>query len=213
VSHAATEPMEGGHQHRTISELLRDVAAQSGEEGLSLFELIRQFGDRSFALLLILLALPSALPVPALPGVTAILAIPMLLIAIQIMFGKRLLWLPGWARRRRISKQALTTLAQKGQKPLTLVEKILKPRLRWMQSYLAHRIFGLILLICAISVATPIPMTNTIPSMGIVLISIGLLERDGLVMLAGTVIGAVGVTIAASVLLLGHQAVVALFGG
>lgn len=171
---------------------------------------MEESGDRSFALLLILPALPGVVPAP--PGVATGFGLLMFLVAVQMLVGRRVPWLPAWARERRISAEVLTQFLKKAAPWLHRVERMVRPRLDWLQSAPAHRLFALVMVLCAVSVIIPLPMTNSIPSAAIVIICIGLMERDGLVMLLGAVVAVKGLALTCAVLFLGHQAASSLAG-
>ena len=95
---------------------------------------------------------------------------------------------------------------------LEKIEYFLHPRFTWLSRRLGHQFTGIICVVCAISVAMPFPFSNTVPSMGIVLMSLGLLERDGVVIVGGMGIGLAGVCLAIAVLYFGAEAVKMFFG-
>ena len=51
------------------------------------------------------------------------------------------------------------------------------------------RVVGLALVLFSASILVPLPGTNTVPGFAVVLVAMGLLQRDGLLVLAGSLIG------------------------
>lgn len=142
-------------------------------------------GERGFGFLFVILALPSALPIPA-PGYSAPFGLIIFLLTLQFMVGSQRPWLP----QRVANWQIKTTLAQrfvKGGVPwLRRLEAVSKPRFVLICKGLPGRLFlGTAIALMALSMMIIIPGTNTLPAMGIFLTGIGLFEDDGLIGGAG----------------------------
>ena len=103
-------------------------------------------------------------------------------------------------------RRALRWISEKGLKPLMLVERRCRPRLQGLVTHRAERMLAGYILFLAAVVLFPGPFTNFLPAIGIVIISVGLVERDGLIVLGGIVWGVVAVIIAV-------VATIAIFGG
>lgn len=197
-------------ERRSASATLRLLAnAHPKEEPVTLEAVLATLGSGSFAILLIVLATPAGLPFPAPWGVTQLLSLLILLVAMQVALGRHHLWLPGWMRRRRVKGALLHILADKGGPVLARVEALIKPRLLWLNSWGMQRLTGLLCAFCAVSAALPIPLTNTLPSAGIVLMAMAMMEHDGLLLLAGIAVGLTGLALSIAVLILGVEAVTA----
>ena len=189
----------------STSDLLRKVKQHEGTV-ITLGALIAIFREGGFALLLILFASPLALPLPAV-GIATVMSVPILFIAGQLAIGKRTPWLPEKLARKEIELDSLRKVINTILPWLEKIEHLIRPRITLFSTRIGCRLIGLVMMICACSVALPIPFSNTIPSMGIVLMSLGLLERDGVVILAGMVVGAIGVGITTAILYFGLEAV------
>ena len=149
-----------------------------------LFEAMR---GRAFGLLLLLLALPCALPfVYLLPQ---IVALPMLLIAGQMAFGRRAPWLPASVSERSLSVSALEKVVARAGPWLRIVERVSRPRLVALSGQTGSRFIGTLLLVPTASILVPLPLTNTVPGVGVAISAFGLIERDGLLILAGLALG------------------------
>src|SRR5687768_2949363 len=79
---------------KRTSDLLRDIADQPDHGTISVGRFVELLGDRSFALCILIFSLPNSLPVPGIPGFSTITGVPILLIALQIVFGRKAIWLP-----------------------------------------------------------------------------------------------------------------------
>jgi hypothetical protein len=76
-----------------------------------------------------------------------------------------------------------------------------------MSSYVAERLLGAVFVVLASVVSLPIPLGNQPPAIGIALISLGLVERDGVFITFGLIVSVIAVAIAAAVVLAGTAAV------
>jgi hypothetical protein len=165
---------------RGFIAVLGDVAAASGPDGASVGEIADRLDERAFGLLILAFTLPCL--VPGLPG-AQIIAIPIFLLAAQVMIGRREPWLPNWVLEANVKKSWLDGVASFAAKRLAWTERLARPRLRFLASGIAERLIGLIMALAAVTVMLPI--TNTIPSVALTLMAIGLIQRDGLFTLGG----------------------------
>lgn len=178
---------------RSFIDVLSGIAKGAGEGGATVGEIVDQLDERAFALLILILALPCL--VPGLPG-AQVIAIPIFLLAGQLLIGMREPWLPGWFLRAQVKRSWLEGVAGFADKRLRWTETLSRPRLRFLASGLGERVIGLVAALAAITIMLPI--TNTIPSLAITLMAVGLIQRDGLFTLGGAAIGAAWVGLLAS---------------
>jgi hypothetical protein len=191
----------------STSDLFKNLLETHKEEKIKLVDLVESFRETGFSILLIIFAAPMALPLPAL-GIAQIFALPLLFLSIQLAIGFRSPWIPQKLGNKTIERKTLEKVSGIMIPFLKKVEWFLKPRIRFLSSRFGDKFIGVACLICSISVAMPFPFSNTVPSMGIVAMAIGLLERDGLVIIGGMLIGALGCTIAILVVLFGVEVIV-----
>jgi hypothetical protein len=176
-------------KRQRISEILVGLAGD-GSGHLTLGEVVAALGDRGYGLLIFVLTLPNLLPI-YIPGLSAVFGIPLALIALQMMMGQPRPWLPAALLQRRFRRQEFAHLTQRLLPWLLRLERALKPRWPALTSPTVERAIGLFALILALLLALPIPLTGIPLSAGLVLMGIGLIERDGVVVLGGVVAGAV----------------------
>ncbi|MEM9618502.1 MAG: exopolysaccharide biosynthesis protein [Pseudomonadota bacterium] len=165
-------------------------------------DLIDRLDERAFGLMLLLLALPCCLPfIYLLPQ---IVALPMLALAGQMAAGRPHPWLPGSLHEREFSVTAFQGVVVRSEKYLSWIERFARPRLGAVTSNAGARIVGALLLIPTASILVPLPSTNTVPGIGVAITSLGLIERDGVLVILGLLIGFLWVAL---LLLLGAEAV------
>jgi hypothetical protein len=128
-----------------------------------------------------------------------VLALPLLLVAPQIVIGRREIWLPKWLSRRTIKRLPLIKLIKRVLPPLERVEKIVRPRLRFLTGRIGASIVGVACTIIALVLVLPIPFANLVPALALGAFSIGLARKDGLFVLAGYGL----IAVAAGVIVLG----------
>jgi len=158
------------------------LAEDQTQDQIKLGDVVAGIGERGFGVLLILFALPVALPIP-LPGVSAVLGAPLVLVATQLLLGWPRPWLPKLVSQRSISRHDLARLVEHVSPWLRRIERFAKPRLIVLPMPVAERLVGLVCLALAIVIVLPIPLGNILPSIAVVLFGFGLLERDGVLLL------------------------------
>jgi hypothetical protein len=146
-------------------------------------------GSGGFALAILLFALPNGIPGPPLPGMSTILGLPIALLAAQLAFGARRPWLPGVLARRGVPGSALALVLAKAAPLFRRLGRIIRPRLAWLTGRAARRVAGTLAMLLALVLALPIPFGNLPPAWALILLALAMLQRDGLVMLAGLGLG------------------------
>ncbi len=176
---------------RSLSGLLdalkNHLALEDGR--ISVDSLLETFHERGFGLVILIFAIPMALPVPKPPGISSIFAIPLILLTVQQALGRHTVWLPFFVRKKSIDRAKLIALLDKGLPWIQKTEHLVRPRLEIVTSGKTSRIIGLLGMIMSLCIMVPLPGTNTIPGMGIALMSIGIMMRDGLAIIAGALLG------------------------
>ncbi len=153
----------------------------------TLGDVMDRLDERAFGLLLLLLALPCCLPfVYVLPQIAAL---PMLALAAQLAVGRHHPWLPGSLRNRRFPIVALQGVVKRSEKYLAFIEWFARPRFIAATGHLGSRFVGAILLIPTASILVPLPLTNSVPGIGVAIASLGIIERDGVLVILGLLIG------------------------
>jgi hypothetical protein len=157
--------------------------------------------ERIFGFLLVILSLPSALPVPA-PGYSTPFGILIFLLAIQLITGAKSPWLSQRMMNHPLKLDTVQGFLKAGIPWLRRIEAIARPRLSYICTTLPGRVtIGSAIALMAISMMIPIPGTNTLPAMGIFVTGFGLLEDDGAISLGGLVLCVMGAILTTSILI------------
>lgn len=170
----------------------RLLSAEDKADGLTLGDIISQIGDKGFGLLLVVLALPSALPVPA-AGYSTPFGLLIATLGLQMIFGRSCPWLPLRAKRMKIKPRVFKKMIHAANQFFSRVEHLIKPRMRWIGSRVGLSFMGALVLIMACLMILPIPLTNTAPAMVVFIVGVGLSEDDGLFAGAACVLGVLAV--------------------
>jgi len=179
---------------RKLSEELAELRVRAGERAITLREVIYLLGGRAYMLLVLLLALPFITPIP-LPGLSTPFGLAIALIALRLSLGQRPL-LPKKLQRKTLPAGFVGKVFGAAEKVLRFLEKFLRPRLTFLtDTRLLQQLHAVLMLVAALALLLPlpIPFTNSFPAWTILLLAAGLLERDGVFILAGYVVFAAGV--------------------
>ncbi len=179
-------------KHKKASVLLQELANnKSLKEQISLREIITSLKESSFGIVLLIFALPSALPFSGIPGVGFALSVPLVILGLQMAIGYKKVQLPTFITKLKISHEKFSALVRKTKPYLELLQKPLKPRLSFMMTTIPTCITGIFITLLAILVIIPIPLTNPFFAFFIVVYALALTEKDGLVILINWIINAI----------------------
>ncbi|MCT4683058.1 MAG: exopolysaccharide biosynthesis protein [Roseicyclus sp.] len=174
-----------------LARLARDAETETGTDTgaktVTLGWILGQLRERAFGLFLLVLALPCC--IPFLYGVPQVVALPLLFVSAQVMIGRRLPWLPARLAARRVATGSLQSLSQRAAPWLMRIEAVSRPRLAALTHRPLDQLVGLALVVFSASILVPLPGTNTVPGVAVVIVAMGLLQRDGLMVILGGVLG------------------------
>lgn len=173
---------------RPISDVLIELKDRLPEEKVCTFDLLEALHERGFGFLLFIFALPAALPLPGL-GINVIIALPLLFLTVQQAMGRHSIWIPEKIKYKSISSAKFGAMLDKSLPLVKKVEFFVRPRLGFITQGIFSVLIGIFGLIMTLSICIPLPLTNTVPAMGIALMAIGVIMRDGLAVIAGAVLG------------------------
>lgn len=158
--------------------------------------LISTFGDKSFAVIILIFMFLPALPIPT-GGVTHVLEAVVIVLAAEQVIGLQAIWLPEFLSKRIKLERLVESKAMDGLlKRITWLESKSSPRAKWIfTASLTTRILGLVIIGFTLGafLAPPFSGLDTLPAMGVVFISLSLLLDDALLLLGGLLIGSTGV--------------------
>lgn len=178
------------------SEVLVTLAAQPSDR-LTVGDIVAVLRGRAFALLVVLLGLPNCLPMP--PPIPLVCGLLLALVAAQIAAGRAAPWLPQALMHRSVAKADVVRAVNRALPVLYRLERWSKPRMTHLQSAVAARAIGFMLLALSFGLLVAAPIIGQIPlGIAVCFVGLGLVERDGVMVLAGLVIGAFGLSLSVS---------------
>jgi hypothetical protein len=173
-------------QNLHTSEMLQNVLQQRTGETIRLGELIQSLGSRAFGSTILICALPEALPL-LIAGVSAIIDMPLVIFSAQLLLGFRTPWLPKWLADRRFKRRDFERIVRRILQYLHRFERVIRPRWKFATTPLVERLLGLLFLALAFVIVLPIPLGNMLPAIAIIVISLGLVEADGMLVVGGAI--------------------------
>jgi hypothetical protein len=184
----------------TIAAVLKRLTDPAQGERLTLDEAIETLGDRGYGLAMLMLSLPMALPISAIPGVSTVFGVPLILIAAQLMLGRHRPWLPRWLGSKSFARADLARIMDKALPWLERCERLIRPRLGILVTFAAERVIGALSAFMALLMSLPIVLGNQPPAIAIALFSLALIGRDGLFVILGLATAVLSVFLVAAVL-------------
>src|SRR5690554_4141221 len=161
--------------------LLDASAAGDPDDRVRLGEVFNGLGKRSFGMLLFICTLPAFIPVPGVGG--AVSGPLVILVGLQLLVGRRTPWLPRFIASRGPHRRALARFRDLLAPWLDRLERIVRPRASALLDHrLATALTGLLLALLGLLLSLPIPLTNYLFGVLLLLFAFALLERDGRLM-------------------------------
>jgi hypothetical protein len=188
---------------------LRRLIVSIEGDHITLRQLLTLIGEQGILLLCVVLTLPFLIPV-SIPGVSTLFGIVIILLGISLVLN-RLPWIPARLMDRPISNAHLVPTLEKGVDLFHRIERWMRPRLtRFTQGAMINRLNGSALSAGGVLLLFPlsfIPFSNTLPALAILLLALGMLQRDGYFIIGGYV------ALALTILYFGGLALLVLLGG
>jgi hypothetical protein len=178
-----------------VSEQLQSWLSGDGDKTLG--GLIAVFEEKSFAIVFVLLLGVPALPLPT-GGATHVFEIIAALLALELMSGRDQIWLPQrWCQLElagRRQQRFITALMRM----IRRLERFSRPRLRFLFDHrVSNIVFGVLVIggSAGAFLAPPFTGLDTLPALGVVLLSLGVLLEDFLVVVVAVAVGVAGVVL------------------
>jgi hypothetical protein len=179
---------------------------QEGEGEKTLGGLIAVFGEKSFAVLFVVLMGVPALPLPT-GGATHVLEVVTVLLALELCIGRDMVWLPQRWRRLELGGGRRQGFVERLIRLIRWLERFSRPRAPFLFDHRVSKfVFGVLVIVGAVAafVAPPFSGLDTLPALGVVLLSIGVLLEDVVIVAVGLAVGAGGIAL---VFVLGRAAI------
>ncbi len=193
------------HEHLTFVEALEMIQKKCTQKTrITLEETFHILSGRGYPALMVLLALPFFIPIQ-IPGLSTPFGIILAYIGLRMAFGKKIWW-PQWILKREVKTDIMHGLAGKTLSLFKRIQKVLRPRysfLIWEPFKYAHG-FTVFIFALVLSLPLPIPFTNFLAALPIVLFGIGMIEDDGLLILSAYLVSLISITFFIGLFLIGN---------
>ena len=187
---------------RTASDILNNIYTKNTEDNIKIGTILKSIDSGGFALFNLILSLILFIPTP--PPIATICGVLIIFLSFQMILGLKEVWLPSFITNKSIKRTTLALIVGKSSIYLSKMEKITRKRLVFMESDIMQRIIGLILFLLAVLSLTPILFANSIPGLSIILISFGMLNKDGLMVIFGFITGFISIFVVWAIILFGQ---------
>jgi hypothetical protein len=195
-------------QH-SVGVSLQQLLAELQDDQITLRSLLTIIGEQGILLFCVVLTLPFLFPV-SIPGVSTVFGLVIILLGISLILN-RLPWLPSRLMDRPFSNASLRPVLERGITFFQRIERWMRPRLtRMTTGATINRLNGMGLTAGGVLLLFPlsfIPFSNTLPAVAILLLALGMMQRDGYFVVGGYIM------LAATVVYFGGLALLVVLGG
>lgn len=193
-----------------LSDALRRLLREADGRSLQVREMIEILRGKGLQMMVILLCLPFLSPV-TIPGISLPFGLAIALCGLRIAFGHKP-WLPAFVLDRRISAHALEKMVHIGCVVYGKVEKVIRPRLSYLfvgqgMGMLVGLSIALAGFLLSLPIPPPFPLTNTLPGFALIFLSLGLMEKDGVLVLCGYTLTLISLSYALLIVLAGQAGI------
>lgn len=182
-----THNIEFGDTTESLGSTLSKLVGSLDGPTITLRELMEAIGEQGLLLICAVASLPFLIPV-SIPGVSTVFGAAILMVSLAVTLN-RLPWLPSRILDRQMETAKLRPPLEKGAKIVSRLDRYIRPRLPALTAgALQNRINGLALMGSGVLLMLPlglVPFSNTLPGIAILLLSAGMIQRDGLTVLGG----------------------------
>lgn len=192
------------NESRPLGGVLDELErATEGDGDVCVGDLVESFGRRGYGALLFVPAMLEMSPIGGIPGVPTVLALVIVLFAVQILVGRSHMWLPSLITRRELPSEKLSRTVGKARPWAKRLDGWFHGRLGALTGSNAARVAAAVcvLLACTVPPLEVVPFASTAPMAAVALFGVALLVHDGLVMLAGYALAAVAIGVVVATLL------------
>lgn len=200
------EQSEGASRLKTSALLNETLQSLDGTQ-VEVGHLMAQFQRRSYGGVLLILALLAMVP-----GISVFAGIAMIVPAFQLFIGLPAPVFPNFIQRRQVGVSGLQKWGSTISRGIERLETLVVPRWPALSNDLARRAIGLVILFLGLVVAIPFPFSNFPPALATICFALGLLERDGLMIMIASVLSVIAFTIGFTVFYIALSWVSQFFG-
>jgi hypothetical protein len=190
----------------SLSTVFRLLEEESHEHPITIRRMLQHLAGRGYPAVIALFSIPAIIPFIALP-MGFVLAFSGLRMALA-----RKLWMPARVQDYQLPQERVVEMVHKASAICLRIERYLKPRYSGVCLHpWSHQLHGLLIACIALMLPLPIPGTNWLYALPILLIGLGLMENDGLVVALGDFFGILALLLTLGAVLLSKHGIQQLF--
>jgi len=177
--------------HTTITDILNEIYKSSRDcDEVSIGDILEMVGRRSFGPIIFIAGIITLAPIIGdIPGVPTIMATIVFLAAVQLIIGRKTLWLPDLILKRSVKSDKLHSAINKLEKPAKYIERFIKPRFNFMTN--GTMTYPIAVICLCIALATPfmefIPFSANFAGAALTAFGLSIIAKDGLLAMIGYV--------------------------
>lgn len=166
------------------SDVIASLIQSIPNQDITLRALVDRLADRTFGLLLILISIFNILPFFSILGGLLIISI-----GIQMSVGRKTVWIPRFILDKTLPADKVRSVMRSFEPKVRYFEQYIRPRMLASEAPIVDRINGLVIASLGIIISLPIPLTNILPSLVVMIMGLALAERDGVLQIVSAILG------------------------
>lgn len=175
---------------RNFGQLLSRIGTvAASRDRVHFATLIEAMGSRAYGPVLLLIGTILFSPLSGIPGMPTLMGIALLLISLQMLFGRGSLWLPRWLLCRSVSSARLVRGLSFLERPVARIDRFLRRRHVWLISGGGTAVVAILCLglACLMPLMELVPFSATAAGLALLLFGLGMVAADGLFVLIGMI--------------------------
>lgn len=184
---------------KILEEINAKVEDRSDGDKISLGTLLGLMRTKGISLCILILSLPSCFP-GMFPPMPTIMAIPMILLASQLVMRRHEIYLPAFMANMKVGRRSMGKILRNFIYYLNKLPMREEP-VPFIPSDRMEMAIGIAVIVFASMMFIPIPFTNLLPSAGAGLMMLGMLKQSRLYAIIGFLVGILGIIVSLLTLL------------
>jgi len=182
-----------------LLERVNELARHNNRVSIEM--VVESIGSRSFGPLLMLIGITLFSPLSGIPGMSFFMAAFVLLVAVQMLIGRKNFWLPHFILNRSVEHNKLQKALDWLSKPARGIDRVIKPRLTFLVQRSGS--YGIAALCVVVGLCMPfmelVPFSSSAAGLALLILGLSLVAHDGLLALL-----AIGIFSGAFAFLISH---------
>jgi len=193
----------------SVSKILAGMPYPTDGDDARISDFVNTLDKLAYSVAIFFFAALNAIPAP--PGTSLFLGIPLVILAMLKVLGASL-WLPAFIMRAQVTRARYKTSRESLLKLIRRIERHVGPRGRWHKTPIASKTLDVVTLGLSLCVLIPLPFTAILPAVSICVITLGRMEKDGRCIAVGLIMGASAAVICSTMIYGSGRLIALIFG-